>query len=312
MAVQTLNLYPFASDTTFFRSWGSAISTALNAVGLVKTADTGQIDWTTVQGTTTTNQKRGYEIWRFADSLQATRPVFIKLEYGSGANTTNPQIWLTVGTATDGAGTITAHPSFPNSVTPVRSTLWQTSSAFYSGTATSPVYVDSDGGGSVMLSGWYIVPGSSNPTYAAFLLLVERTRNWDGTPNGEGAWVFSSNFAGYNWSDMVLFGASSQYAVRPQMSGGGAMYPWGASSSYAPTPNVGFVGGVQYFLPVFTGFTPQMHGPSKHVVAMLPSDLPVMTQLDLTHYGALKRWVVSGTVGIDLQTASLRAVVRIS
>jgi len=51
------------SDTTGFRVWGSAVSNALAEIGLTKTADTGQIDWTTVAFIA--NSFSGYEIWQF-------------------------------------------------------------------------------------------------------------------------------------------------------------------------------------------------------------------------------------------------------
>lgn len=48
-----------------------------------------------------------YEIWRMNDTLQATFPVFLKFEYGSSASgNVAPDIFVTVGTATDGAGNI--------------------------------------------------------------------------------------------------------------------------------------------------------------------------------------------------------------
>jgi hypothetical protein len=96
----------FSTDADF-RAWGVALAAQFAAVGLVKTADTGQIDWTTITKPFTTNQQRGYEIWRFNDALQATKPVFIRIDYGSGSNALNPSLWIAVGTATNGAGTLT-------------------------------------------------------------------------------------------------------------------------------------------------------------------------------------------------------------
>ena len=86
-----------------FRKWVQGIHDALAACGLVQTADTGQIDIATVAlpGTSTYG---GYEIWRFDDALQATAPVFLKIEYGTGSSTTRPSIRITVSSATDGAG----------------------------------------------------------------------------------------------------------------------------------------------------------------------------------------------------------------
>ena len=89
-----------------FRTWGSAISSALTTIGLTNTSDTGQINWTTVTRPTA-NTMAGYEIWRFNDTLQSTRPIFIKLEYGTGSNVLYPHMVASIGTGSDGAGTLT-------------------------------------------------------------------------------------------------------------------------------------------------------------------------------------------------------------
>lgn len=98
------------SNNATFRAWGSALAAALAAVGLTQTADTGQINWTTVTRPGA-NTAAGYEIWRFNDTLQATAPIFIKIEYGTGNSTTSPGIWITVGTGSNGSGTITGQSS---------------------------------------------------------------------------------------------------------------------------------------------------------------------------------------------------------
>ena len=94
-----------SSDATF-RAWGSDLSARFAAAGLVQTADTGQINWVTVTRPTTLTFA-GYEIWRFDDALQATSPVFIKVEYGTANSTAVPAIRVTVSSATNGAGTST-------------------------------------------------------------------------------------------------------------------------------------------------------------------------------------------------------------
>jgi hypothetical protein len=88
-----------------FRSWGSSVSQSLGLVGLVQTADTGQINWTTVTQPTVSSGVAGYEVWRFTDSS-----IFLKIEYGNGPGATNPKplgMWLTVGTGSNGSGTLT-------------------------------------------------------------------------------------------------------------------------------------------------------------------------------------------------------------
>lgn len=109
MATTTFSSTVNMTTDAAFRAWGSAIGTALAAVGLIRTTDTGQIDWTTVIRPATAGPTyAGFEIWRFNDTLQATAPVFIRIDYGTGTSTTaNAGIAVTVGRATDGAGTLT-------------------------------------------------------------------------------------------------------------------------------------------------------------------------------------------------------------
>jgi len=91
------------TSSTGLRAWGLEMNTQLAAVGLVQTADTGQVNWTTATYSATGNNVAGYEIWRFADST-----LYLKIEYGTGANGAGyPGLWITVGTGSNGSGTIT-------------------------------------------------------------------------------------------------------------------------------------------------------------------------------------------------------------
>lgn len=112
MATDQRNLPAFLSNDADFRTWGAGISAQLAAMGLVKVTGAGEIDHATSvrPAINTFNSKsggtNGYEIWRFADSLQATVPVFIKLEYGIGAVADRPALAYTVGSTHDGSGTL--------------------------------------------------------------------------------------------------------------------------------------------------------------------------------------------------------------
>jgi hypothetical protein len=99
------------SSDANFRAWGSYIAARLLAVGMVQTADTGQINWATVLAPVAATTYQGYEIWRFNDSLQATRPVFIKIEYGSSSVTAHPQVRIQLGSGSNGTGTLTGNLS---------------------------------------------------------------------------------------------------------------------------------------------------------------------------------------------------------
>lgn len=89
-----------------FRAWGSEFAAKLAAVGLVQTADTGQINWTTVTRAGT-NSDAGYEIWTFNDTQQGTAPIYIRFDYGTASTTSMPRIRATIGTGSNGSGTIT-------------------------------------------------------------------------------------------------------------------------------------------------------------------------------------------------------------
>lgn len=100
------------SSDANFRTWGSYIAARLLAVGLVQTSDTGQINWTTVLAPGAASTFMGYEIWRFADSLQASAPVYIKVEYGSSTSAANnPGMRFSFGSGSNGSGTLTGNLS---------------------------------------------------------------------------------------------------------------------------------------------------------------------------------------------------------
>lgn len=89
-----------------FRAWAQMIHDSLAAVGLIQTADTGQINLATVL-TPATSTFAGYEIWRFNDSDQANNPIYFKIEYGKGGLASRENWRINVGTGSDGAGTLT-------------------------------------------------------------------------------------------------------------------------------------------------------------------------------------------------------------
>jgi len=94
-----------SNNTTNFRVFGKAISDALTAVGLTKVTDSGQINWATVN-VPAASTSAGYEVRYLDDAQHSNTPIYIKIEYGCGGNTSRWGIWLTLGTTQDGAGTI--------------------------------------------------------------------------------------------------------------------------------------------------------------------------------------------------------------
>lgn len=94
------------TSDVLYRERGKWISDRLTSLGWGKTADTGQIDWTTATrpGAPTANTKGGYEI---RVSSGAGTDVYIKITYGLGYTSSILGLWLASGTGSDGAGTLT-------------------------------------------------------------------------------------------------------------------------------------------------------------------------------------------------------------
>lgn len=167
MATDQRTLPGVSNTDADFRSWGSGLSAQFAAVGLVKAADTGQIDWSTVLKPSGSGQQRGYEIWRFNDALQATRPVFIRIDYGTGIFSNSLGLWVTVGTGTNGAGTLTGQV---NTVRAVSASAVPTTGVSYCSGSSSRLNLVTNYGVST----------------SVMVLCVERTKNGAGSDTGDG------------------------------------------------------------------------------------------------------------------------------
>lgn len=172
-----------------FRTWGQGIAAQLAAMGLVKAADTGQIDWSTVTKPTVISTFAGYEIWRFNDSLQATRPVFIKIEYGVSSAVDRPGLRFSVATGTNGAGTLTGGVTNLVTVSP-------------SGSKSSGATLPSFCSGSSSRLNLFTNHDASNGSF--FMgLFVERTKNASGQDTADGV-VFFALYAGVTVAYQII------------------------------------------------------------------------------------------------------------
>lgn len=204
-----------------FRIWGKEISDQLQAMsGLVKTSDTGQINWTTVTrpGSST---DAGYEIYYLNDSLHGTAPIYFRIDYGTNSATTAPRVKLTVGTSTNGAGTIggiatAARTWNGNNVS--------TSSAYASYLCVVAGFVG---------LGWKV---DVSATWGGFFAIC-RSCDADGTPNIKAAHV-SWGASGSNIAHQTLRFESTAAAQTLDTAGHVSMAPGGVTT--------GFVSGTTY------------------------------------------------------------------
>ncbi len=103
------------SSASSFRAWAQWVEDVLvNIGGWVVTNDTGQTLPSALPPATQVQQHKGFRIYRMNDTLQATAPVFMRIDYGSGNWTPSVvgppwpcAVWLTIGTGSTGTGTIT-------------------------------------------------------------------------------------------------------------------------------------------------------------------------------------------------------------
>ena len=168
MTTSTLSIASVHTTTAQFRAWGSAIA-AQFAARLTQTADTGQINWATVNYTASTNTIQGYEIYYLNDTHHATSPIYLKFGYGTGSNSSTPLIRVEIGTGSNGSGTLT-------------------------GTGSGTTVDIGSGAGSATAANCYFASGTGyftaliwNASGAAQCVAVQRTCDTDGTPNTKGA-----------------------------------------------------------------------------------------------------------------------------
>ncbi|MFA5036901.1 MAG: hypothetical protein WC479_06970 [Candidatus Izemoplasmatales bacterium] len=264
MSTQSFSTAPSCSSAAYFRDWGKKLSDALTAVGFTKTADTGQIDWTSVAAPSTTDQMMGYEIRAFSDATQSSNPVIVKIEYGSGiSSASNCAIHITLGRATDGAG------NFVGTTTAVMVMRNSTNS-----TSASDCYVSgaSDRVNFAMFS---------NTSYI-FMFTLERTKNANGSNNSNGVnavWVYSgANYQQY-------FPKKGQgFPVSPASAGICCLCPYTGTASYGG--NIGLFPILPYI-----GYA---DNPDLGACVYFTADISAATDISLTILGSSHTYKTMG------------------
>ncbi|WP_257311098.1 hypothetical protein [Geothrix fuzhouensis] len=172
MAASSANLSSLITTDALFRSLFSPLSDALTAAGWSKVWN--NIDWATVVKPTTPGTVAGSEVWAMQDSLQATAPLFLKVDYGTGTGATYPSLWVTVATGHDGAGNLTGSMTTRRLITI---------------TATANVYNCRFSGEVNRFCCWY--GQSSTATNDHYGFSVERSHGSTGADTGDGALCLS-------------------------------------------------------------------------------------------------------------------------
>lgn len=208
MTTHTFSAAPSNASDASFRAWGSAVSGALAAVGMVKVTTPGEVDWSTVLAPTTNTTAAGFEVWRFDDALQAVAPIFFKVEYGvrgSGSTAANltPCMWLTVGKGTDATGVI-LQSMFD------RELVGLDGNALQNAPGATLGYASSCGSGAcVIMSPW-----AESSVVTSPMFVIERSRDNTGAPTPDGVMVAVQHPTGIYGTGSV--GAANVSRVRVQ------------------------------------------------------------------------------------------------
>lgn len=264
MALTTFTAaYKQTSDAEF-RAWGKAVSDALQATsGVTKTTDTGQVDWTTVAKPAAGNTKQGYEVYRFSDALHSGGyPVFIRIDYGSGAAATSPAVWITIGPSTDGAGTITGLNIAASQVPMGGASTAAGASRISADTNRLLVALATD----------------HSTANAGLLFSVERTHDASGTDTNEGLlFIYSSTTAGNAKQQAYSFS-------------GGAGTLETLLGAMLPTFGTGATGTAIALYPVFLS-KGVYYNPSANVLIAFAANVTAGVQISFTFYGATRKFM---------------------
>lgn len=167
-----------------YRAWVTEYEANLAIAGFVRTTDSGQIDATAIASMVRTiNTLGGYSMWSFNDPLQSVAPIIFKVQYGSGGAVTTPTFFLTVGTATDGAGNFVGlntgqlgffSPNYTAATTNLRNSY----------------FTHSNGFGGVVFK---IIQQTGTPYTSPGNWQIQRTVDNTGAPTAEGCVITGAN-----------------------------------------------------------------------------------------------------------------------
>lgn len=203
-----------ANGTVHGKAKGQAISDGLKAL-LTHVPSAGEINWNTITWNFySSNYSIGYEVFHINDSLHATKPIYMKFEYGTAGGIyenggSGCQLWVTIGTGWDGSaitGTIYNRRSIYNTeYSSGDGTLTTQGQIFMSnmdGSALTFVAFPTNGAivnGSVHPGGYFVIERSRDVTGAATGqgIFIQYKYNVSSSANGSGAFSAISLDAGF-------------------------------------------------------------------------------------------------------------------
>lgn len=271
------------ADDATFRTWVQGIEAQILAMGLALASDTGQLDPTTALRPAV-NTYAGFRMYRFADALQATKPVFIKVEYGSGITLGYPGTRWTVSTATNGAGTATGNVVGPFVASLTSKAAGVTLESFASGSTSRLNLVT------------HLDPTSGN---FSLMALIERTVDPDGAPNANGVLVhWAANANPSTYFQMLPF----QGAMTTPL--------FGTSNTNSPWPSAGATFGHQMSDGLNVALLPLVVACAGKAslatfLRYVHTDIGELVTITLPHLGATRTFLPMGDGGVAVAATTL-------
>ncbi len=276
----------YASNDISFRNWGLAISTLMDDAGLTKTADSGQIDWSTVLKPTAPNLLVGYEIRKLVNNT--LDDIYFRIEYRSGQYSSGNNAFLRIsfGLETDGAGNISGGiPGNPGFDTISQGSYPRNSTTHF----TSYCFVDE---GTFVLA---LNPANnSNTNYYNDLFIFARTSDSNGTYNNNGALIlYNGTNSGQTyfryWSiELNIFATYTTAFSNPVC----AVYPYSTAQASIEYETNGVVLVMEHLTP-----SSNWH---KNVVAVNAADAPGGAELSAVVLGEAHTYLSLGVNHIGI------------
>jgi len=259
MSAASFNVWA-AADTTAHWATNSRIGTNITGVGLTKDGTSGQIVWTG-------SQVEGYELFSFADTLQSTYPVHLRIDYVPVGTAYITGYTFTISTAPNATGQVMQLPQAISS-----------GSRSYDDNEISNCYVS----GSTNRLSLALFEGPNIFSY--YFLNIERTKDSSGNDTTDGIIIQACVGDGNGSADITRPSGGLVSTMLPFSGAVGGYQPvWNTQFNFnSSTLNNGSTVGTLQCVPF--NFIP--YNPGLGVLLYYGSDYPVYTPVSLEVYGA--------------------------